>query len=81
MDKKDALERLEEIFRDLLDDEEFVLAEDLAKDDIAEWDSLFHVTLIATISDEFNMEFTTDDMLAATSIPAVLDILEKGAKD
>lgn len=77
MNHQEIMKKLEEIFRDLLDEEEFVLSEELTKEDLEEWDSLFHITLIATISDEFGIEFTTDDILAATDVPAILKILDR----
>lgn len=78
MSKQETLKKLEEIFRDLLDDEEFILTEDMKKEDVDDWDSMFHITLIATIADEFCVEFTTDEMLAATNVSSILEILNKG---
>lgn len=39
-------EELQEIFRDLFDDETIVLFDEMTADDIEDWDSLSNITLI-----------------------------------
>ena len=49
MEKQKILEDVQEIFRDILDNEEIVLTYESAADDIEEWDSLSHIQLIVAI--------------------------------
>lgn len=42
MEKTEILVKVQDIFRDVLDNEEIVLNNDTSADDIEEWDSLSH---------------------------------------
>ena len=44
MSRLEVFEKLQEIFMDLLDDEEFQLSEDISMDTLKDWDSLMHIT-------------------------------------
>ena len=50
MERTEILEKLNEIFIDVMDlDDDFELNEDMSADDIEEWDSLSHIQLMNTI--------------------------------
>ncbi len=77
MDKKELFFKVEEIFKDILDDEEFVLTEEASADTIEDWDSLFHITLIASIEDEFKVHFSTDDIVTMKKVSVLLEVLDR----
>ena len=54
MSRLEVFEKLQEIFMDLLDDEEFQLSEDISMDTLKDWDSLMHISLISAVEDEFD---------------------------
>ena len=54
---KKIYEKLNDIFRDVFDDEEIQVNEDTIAEDIIGWDSLEHITLVAVIQEEFGIEF------------------------
>ena len=49
MEKTEILVKVQDIFRDVLDNEEIVLNNDTSADDIEEWDSLSHIQLIVAM--------------------------------
>ncbi|MCR5358078.1 MAG: acyl carrier protein [Lachnospiraceae bacterium] len=53
-----TLERLQEVFRDVFDDEDIVISNETTADDIEGWDSLTHVVLIVAVQDEFDIKFS-----------------------
>ena len=53
MEKTEILVKVQDIFRDVLDNEEIVLNNDTSADDIEEWDSLSHIQLIVAIEKHF----------------------------
>lgn len=59
METKDIVLKLQEIFRDVLDNENIVLAESTCANDIEEWDSLANVQLIVAIERDFDIRFTS----------------------
>ena len=69
--------RLNDIFCDVFDDDEIELSEDMTADDIEEWDSLMHVTLIVSIEREFGIQLNASEIGQLENIGAMLTLLEK----
>lgn len=64
MEKKEILEKVQEIFCDVLDNEDIVLSNDTTADDIDEWDSLTHIQLTVALEKEFGIKFTAKEILS-----------------
>lgn len=77
MSRAEYLEKIQEIFCDILDDETLKITEDISQEDFEDWDSLTHVTLFAVLEDEFSLEFSVEEMTKGTSVAVLLDYLEK----
>lgn len=75
MDKNQILEEVQEIFREILDNEEIVLANETTADDIEEWDSLTHIQLIVAIEKHFNIKFTSKEILSWQNVGEMIDCI------
>lgn len=75
MDKKRIIGEVQEIFRDVLDNEEIVLANDTTADDIEEWDSLTHIQLIVAIEKHFQIRFTSREILSWQNVGEMIDCI------
>ena len=64
MENKEILHKVEEVFRDVLDNEEINLAEATTANDIDEWDSLTHVELVRAVEKAFGIRFTSAEILS-----------------
>jgi len=73
MDRKSILEKLTEIFSDVLDDEKIILSEETTSDDIEGWDSLNHINIIASVEIDFDVKF---EMVTYTSMKRIADIID-----
>ena len=62
MDKSDILKQVNEIFIDVLDDDDIVLAYNTTADDVEDWDSLTHIQLIVAIEKHFNIRFSSSEI-------------------
>ena len=71
MTENEIYARLNEVFRDVFDDEEIVVNEQTTADDIDDWDSLAQISLIAAIESEFGIRF---DMKTALKMKNAGDI-------
>jgi len=79
MDKEQIRGEIQEIFREVLDNEEIVLANETTADDIEEWDSLTHIQLIVAIEKHFKIHFTSREILSWKNIGQLIDcIASKG---
>lgn len=68
MNKKEIWEKLQVIFRDIFDDDEIVLFDEMTSEDVEDWDSLTHINLINDIESEFNITFTTEEIVKAKNV-------------
>lgn len=64
MDKSEVLSKVQDIFRDVLDQEEIVLNESTTANDVEEWDSLTHIQLIVAIEKYFKIKFLSKEILS-----------------
>lgn len=58
MSREEIFERLNLVFRDVFDDDSLTVGESTTAEDIDDWDSLHHISLLAAIEDEFDIEFS-----------------------
>ncbi len=78
MGRKEIFEKLTEIFRDVMDNDEIVLEENTTAEDIEEWDSLAHVQLIERIESVFGLKFSAKEMMSWEDVGEFVDsIAEK----
>ena len=59
MEKKGLMDKLTEIFREVMDNDEIVLNDETTSEDIEEWDSLSHIELIDVIGKELGVKITS----------------------
>lgn len=75
MQNEALLEQVQEIFRDVLDDEEIVLQETSTAEDVEGWDSLTHIQLIVAIEKHFKIKFTSKEILSWKNVGELVDCL------
>ena len=73
---EEIFERLNEVFRDFFDDEDIELDEGTTADDIDDWDSLNHITLMAAVEDEFGIRFTMGEVSGMKNVGEMADIIK-----
>lgn len=72
---------LEQIFADALAISPQQVTNDLAYQAIPQWDSVAHMTLIATLEDAFGIMLDTDDIIDMSSVAQAKAILAKYGVD
>lgn len=76
MTKNEITEELQEIFRDVFDDEDIVLFDEMTSDDVEDWDSLSHINLISDIEAKFEITFTTDEIVGTKNVGEFIRVIE-----
>lgn len=77
MKRTEIIEKLNEIFRDVFDDEQIMLTDDTTSADIYGWDSLIHITLITEIEDCFNIKFPMKKVVSMKNVGEMIDTIEE----
>ncbi len=68
-------DRLRRVFVETLELGDDVDVENLNYRDIPQWDSLGHMTLVAAIEDEFDVQLDTDQVIGMSSFKVAVDML------
>jgi len=76
MERTEILEKLNEIYRDTLDNEDITIEDETTADDIEEWDSLSHIQLIVAIERAFGIKFTSKEILRWNNVGEMIDSIE-----
>lgn len=70
-------ERLQGIFREVFEDDEIILTEEMTADDIEDWDSLTHIQLIEAIEEEFNIKFILQEITGLSNVGEFLEMVKR----
>jgi len=73
---KNLLKKYEDVFIKSFSIEKKKL-KNLKYNDIQEWDSVGHMTMIANLEEEFNITFEMDDIIDFSSFKTGINILKK----
>lgn len=80
MTREEVFDTLNEIFRDVFDDDSIVVDDNTTADDIEDWDSLEYINLIVSIETEFGIKFNMGEVNTFKNVGEMADkILEKVA--
>ncbi|WP_026658265.1 acyl carrier protein [Butyrivibrio sp. AC2005] len=79
MTRQDVYKRLNNVFREVLDDESIELHDETVPDDIDGWDSFEHINLIVGIEKEFAFKIPVERAVLLKNVGDMVDvILEMG---
>ncbi len=79
MERAEIFEKLNNVFRDVFDDDTITVSDNTTASDIDGWDSLMHITLISAVEDEFDIKFDMKSVVAMKNVGDMADIIEKEA--
>ena len=75
MDESAIRDKLQNIFRDVFDDETINIFNEMTTNDIEEWDSLMHIHLIIAIEKVFDVRFDTSEVVNTANVGEFIDLL------
>ena len=70
-------ERINTVFRDFFDDDSIEVGAQTTADDIDDWDSLNHITLMAAVEDEFGIRFTMGEVSGMKNVGEMAKIIKE----
>ncbi|MEA2911072.1 MAG: acyl carrier protein [Bradyrhizobium sp.] len=72
-------ERLNKLFRDVLDDDGLVLRQDTMAKDVEGWDSMANVQLMLGVEREFGVHLSAGQMQALRNVGDLVSVIVKGS--
>ena len=69
--QQDLDTRFESVFREIFDNEDLILRDDMSAKDIDGWDSLAQINLIVAIESEFGIRFKSNELTALANVGAL----------
>lgn len=81
MERNIVCERFLKIFIDIMDNENIVLNDSITASDIDEWDSLAHIQLVVALEKEFNIKFTSKEILSWKNIGEIVDCIQEKTRE
>lgn len=79
MTREEVYERLNEVFRDVFDDEEITVDDETTAADVDGWDSLMHITLIDAVEEEFDISFDMKTVVKLKNVGEMVDVIMEDA--
>lgn len=75
MTREEVYERLNNVFREVLDNETIELHDETVADDVDGWDSFEHINLIVAVEDEFSFKIPMGKVVTMKNVGEMVDII------
>lgn len=72
----DVLERVNEVFKVIFDNNDLTITEKTSVEDVNGWDSFQHVRLLTMLEEEFHMEFDISEIISMENVGDILKTIE-----
>ena len=75
MTREEVYERLNNVFRDVLDDDSIELHDETVADDVDGWDSFEHINLVVAVENEFSFKIPMGKVVSMKNVGEMVDII------
>lgn len=75
MTRGELLLKVQDIFRDVFDEDDMTIEDRTNSNDVEEWDSLNHINLVSAIEKEFEIRFALGELIALKDVGAMIDLM------
>jgi len=75
MSREEVFEIVNEIFRDVFDDDELEITDVTTAEDIEDWDSLEQINLIVAMQSRFGVRFSVEEAYSTANVGEMVDII------
>lgn len=75
MNREEVFEKLNEVFQEVFFDDELEVTDETVADDVDGWDSLQHITLIASVEDAFDIKLAMKTVVNLKNVGELVDAI------
>jgi len=69
-------DRLNSVFRDVFDDEKIEIFDEMTADDLDEWDSVSHISLVLAVEKAFEVRLNAAEIGRLKNVGAMITLLQ-----
>ena len=80
MSREEIYEKLNDVYRDVFDDDSITVNDATTSADIDGWDSLEHINLISAVEQEFGIHFGMGQIVSMKNVGEMVDIIASKVK-
>ena len=80
MSREEIYEKLNDVFREVFDDDSITVNDATTSADIDGWDSLEHINLISAVEQEFGIHFGMGQIVSMKNVGEMVDIIASKVK-
>jgi acyl carrier protein len=80
MTREELFDGVQDIFRDIFDEDDMVIEDKTSSDDVEEWDSLNHINLVSAIEKEFEIRFALGELMGLKDVGTMIDLMVEKLK-
>jgi len=80
MTREEMFNGVQNIFRDVFDEDDMVIEDSTSSDDIEDWDSLNHINLVSAIEKEYKIKFALGELMELKDVGAMVDLMVEKSK-
>ena len=73
MERPEILRQVNEIFKDVLDNDTLALTDETTAEDVEDWDSLNHIQLVVAVEKHFKIRFTSHEIQSWKNVGEMID--------
>jgi len=77
MTRQEVFNEVQNIFRDIFDQNDMVIENSTNSDAIDDWDSLNHINLVSAIEKEFAIRFALGEIMELNDVGSMIDLMLK----
>ncbi len=75
MTREEVLSSVQDIFRDIFDDQLLEITDATSAEDIEDWDSMNHLNLVSAIEKKFSIRFALGELQTLNNVGAMIDLM------
>jgi len=80
MTREEVFNGVQDIFRDIFDEDDMVINNATSSDEIDDWDSLNHIILVSAIEKEFKIKFALGELMTLKDVSDMIDLMMEKLK-
>ena len=77
MNREEIFNHVQNIFRDIFDDDAMIIEDKTNSEQVEDWDSLNHINLVCAIEKELKIKFSLGELTALKDVGEMVDLIIK----